>query len=124
MLWLFATSDSVIVRDSEMRQAMKTIRALRQDQGWTQFELALQVGVQPQAVYLWESGRRTPQVPQLRRLGEVFGICSDEIELVAARGGEGTRERPSADRRLSERTPGRDRSGRAAVRGEASRAAD
>ena len=55
-------SYSVIVQLSEMRHGMKTIRALRQEQGWTQFELALRVGVQPQAVYLWESGRRTPQV--------------------------------------------------------------
>jgi transcriptional regulator with XRE-family HTH domain len=59
----------------------KTIRALRREQGWTQFELALRVGVQPQTVYLWERGRRMPQVPQLRRLGQVFGLCSDEIEL-------------------------------------------
>ena len=60
---------------------MKTIRALRLERGWTQFELALMVGVQPQAVYFWESGRRTPQVPQLRKLGEIFGMCSDEIDL-------------------------------------------
>ena len=60
---------------------MKTIRALRQERGWTQFELALKVGVQPQTVYFWESGRRTPLVPQLRRLGQVFGMCSDEIDL-------------------------------------------
>ena len=60
---------------------MKTIRALRLEQGWTQFELALRVGVQPQAVYLWESGRRVPQVPQMRKLGQLFGICSDEIVL-------------------------------------------
>jgi DNA-binding XRE family transcriptional regulator len=60
---------------------MKTIRALRQARGWTQFELALAVGVQPQTVYLWESGRRLPQVPQMRRLGEVFELCSDEIDL-------------------------------------------
>lgn len=60
---------------------MKTIRALRQEHGWTQFELALMVGVQPQAVYFWESGRRTPQVPQLRKLGEIFGMCSDDIDL-------------------------------------------
>ncbi|MEA2586149.1 MAG: helix-turn-helix protein, partial [Thermomicrobiales bacterium] len=39
-----------------------TVRELRRERGWTQFELALKVGVQPQAVYLWESGRRTPQV--------------------------------------------------------------
>ena len=60
---------------------MKTIRQLRQAQSWTQFELALQVGVQPQTVYLWESGRRLPQVTQLRKLGQLFGICSDEIDF-------------------------------------------
>lgn len=63
---------------------MKTIRALRQERGWTQFELALKVGVHPQAVYLWESGRRTPQVPQLRKLGALYGLCSDDIILVNA----------------------------------------
>jgi DNA-binding XRE family transcriptional regulator len=60
---------------------MKTIRALRLERGWTQFELALKVGVQPQTVYFWESGRRMPLVPQLRRLGQLFGLCSDEIDL-------------------------------------------
>ena len=60
---------------------MKTIRALRQERGWTQYELALKVGVHPQAVYLWESGRRTPQVMQLRKLGRVFVMCSDDIDL-------------------------------------------
>ncbi|HLU37179.1 MAG TPA: helix-turn-helix transcriptional regulator [Thermomicrobiales bacterium] len=60
---------------------MKTIRTLRQERGWTQYELALKVGVHPQAVYLWESGRRTPQVPQMRKLGQAFGMCSDDIDL-------------------------------------------
>ena len=59
----------------------KTIRGLRRKRGWTQFELALRVSVQPQTVYLWERGRRMPQVPQLRRLGQVFGLCSDEMRL-------------------------------------------
>jgi DNA-binding XRE family transcriptional regulator len=61
---------------------MQSIRALRLERGWTQFELALAIGVQPHTVYLWESGRRTPQVAQLRKLGAVFGRCSDEIILV------------------------------------------
>jgi len=64
---------------------MPTIRTLRQKQGWTQFQLALEVGVQPQTVYLWESGRRMPQVPQLRKLGLLFGHCSDEISLERTR---------------------------------------
>ena len=97
---------------------MKTIRQLRQEHGWTQFELALRVGVQPQAVYLWESGRRVPQVPQLRTLGRLFGVCSDDIAL------EPPSEPPSpevhrtrADRRPREPTPGRSTDGRAITRG-------
>ena len=64
---------------------MKTIRELRRERGWTQFELALAIGVQPQTIYLWESGRRMPQVPQLRKLGANFGMCSDDIDLEPVR---------------------------------------
>ena len=96
---------------------MKTIRTLRLEQGWTQFELALHVGVQPQAVYLWESGRRMPQVPQLRRLGQLFGICSDEIVLEPAGDSPAvTGHQARADRRQGEPTPGRDPDGRAVTR--------
>lgn len=62
---------------------MKTIRELRLEREWSQFQLAIKVGVHPQAVYLWESGRRVPLVPQMRKLGQVFDLCSDEIVLVA-----------------------------------------
>jgi DNA-binding XRE family transcriptional regulator len=96
---------------------MKTIRQLRQEQSWTQFELALQVGVQPQTVYLWESGRRLPQVTQLRKLGQLFGLCSDEIafephyDLSAP-----AAHRAPAKRQPDEHLPGRDPDGRAVVR--------
>ena len=97
---------------------MKSIRALRQERGWTQFELALLVGVQPQAVYLWESGRRVPQVSQVRRLGQLFGICSDEIAL------EPPDDPPPRRRTGHEPTggqgsnpPGRSPDGRAVTRG-------
>src|SRR6476660_2235210 len=84
--------------------SMKTIRALRQERGWTQFELALRVGVQPQTVYLWERGRRLPHVPQLRRLGAVFGLCSDEIDLGSLE--ERTSRSPDANRpRAAQRDP-------------------
>jgi DNA-binding XRE family transcriptional regulator len=63
-------------------QAMNTIRSLRRERGWTQFDLALAVGVQPQTIYLWEKGQRLPRVPQLRRLGQIFEVCSDDIALV------------------------------------------
>ena len=97
---------------------MKTIRALRQEQGWTQFELALRVGVQPQAVYLWESGRRMPQVPQMRKLGELFGICSDEIILEPiSEASTVTGHRTRASRHRGEPAPGRGPNGRAVTRG-------
>ncbi len=60
---------------------MQSIRQLRHDHGLTQFELALKIGVQPQSVYLWESGRRVPKVIQIRKLGQLFGVCSDCIQL-------------------------------------------
>ncbi len=59
----------------------RTIRELRRERGWTQYELSIKVGVQPQTVYFWESGRRRPQVAQVRKLGQVFEISSDEILL-------------------------------------------
>jgi DNA-binding XRE family transcriptional regulator len=83
-------------------QIMTTIDMLRRERGWTQFELALAVGVQPQTIYLWESGRRQPKVSQMRKLGKVFGMCSDEIDLAqtpaahaepAARGPQGATSR-------------------------------
>jgi DNA-binding XRE family transcriptional regulator len=81
---------------------VKTIRALRQERGWTQYELAVKVGVHPQAVYLWETGRRTPQVPQMRRLGQAFEMCSDDIDLApgvdgAAAAGKDRRSGASSD---------------------------
>jgi DNA-binding XRE family transcriptional regulator len=76
---------------------VKTIRELRLERSWTQYELALRVGVHPQAVYLWESGRRTPQVPQLRKLGKIFGLCSDEIDLPTIKASRGSEPGPEAD---------------------------
>ena len=103
---------------------MKTFRELRRELGWTQFELALKVGVQPQAVYLWESGRRTPQVPQVRKLGAVFGLCSDEIELEPQLSVHRAPHRPRADRQPGEPVPGRDPTGRATTRGDEAHAVD
>lgn len=60
---------------------MSTIRTLRQARGLTQFDLAIQVGVQPLTVSLWERGERTPHVSPLRMLGRVFEMCSDDIQL-------------------------------------------
>ena len=99
---------------------VRTIRELRRERGWTQFELALAVGVQPQTVYLWESGRRIPQVPQVRKLGQIFGICSDEIALeLRANRAVAASQWARADRYPGETPPGRGPDGRVVTRGHA-----
>ena len=88
---------------------MKTIREHREGRGWTQFALALKVGVQPQAVYLWEQGRRLPKVVPMRKLGIVFGLCSDEIVLEPREKLTHSPREPQTDRQRDEAVPGRDR---------------
>lgn len=61
---------------------MTTIRQLREERDWSQFDLALKVGVRPETVYQWETGRAIPKVLQLRKLAEIFGMSSDAITLV------------------------------------------
>jgi DNA-binding XRE family transcriptional regulator len=100
---------------------MRTIRELRHERGWTQFELALKVGVQPQAIYLWETGRRTPQVMQLRKLGQIFEMCSDDIALVTPVDDEHLDYRPDVGRGQSEPVANRNRQGLVSTRGNSTR---
>lgn len=64
------------------------IRLLRLKEGWTQEELALEIGVRPSEISHLESGRRTPTLRTLQRLAKVFNVrCSymiwlaEELEL-------------------------------------------
>ena len=47
--------------------------------GLTQEELAEKCSVTPQAVSKWENGLTAPDISLLPRLGEVFGITTDEL---------------------------------------------
>ncbi len=58
---------------------MKTIRQLRQEQGWTQLQLAWRLGVQQASVSLWESGRVVPRPATQQRLADLFGVWVGEI---------------------------------------------
>jgi transcriptional regulator with XRE-family HTH domain len=66
---------------------MQTIRTMRQQRGWSQFELALRVGVPLPVLRGWESGQ-APPLPQLRRLAGVFDapIGLDPVGDPAGRG--------------------------------------
>lgn len=61
---------------------MKTIRELRDSNGWSQLELAYKIGVTPATVSNWERGVFEPKVTQLRALARAFDVRMDDIALV------------------------------------------
>jgi transcriptional regulator with XRE-family HTH domain len=66
---------------------MATVRELREQRGWSQFELAVKTGVTPATIYNWETRRRKPTIDHLRKLAEVFGVRMEDIDFEEA-GGE------------------------------------
>jgi transcriptional regulator with XRE-family HTH domain len=62
---------------------MKTIRELRDRQGWTQLEMANRLGVTPATVYNWERGKYEPTASKLRQIAQLFNVSMDDIALVS-----------------------------------------
>ncbi len=61
---------------------MRTIRELREEQRWTQLELAYKLGVTPATVSNWERGVYEPKVSQLRAIARLFDVSMDDVALV------------------------------------------
>ena len=55
------------------------IAALRRAAGWSQGELAQQLGVSPSAVGMYEQGRREPSADTLVALARLFGVSLDYL---------------------------------------------
>ena len=62
--------------------------ALRREQGWSQEELALRLGVSRQAVSKWERAESSPDTDNLIALARLYGISLDELLLHAPEEGE------------------------------------
>jgi transcriptional regulator with XRE-family HTH domain len=60
---------------------VRTIRELREAQGWTQLELGNKLGVTPVTVYNWERGQHMPTALQLRAIARVFNVSMDDIDF-------------------------------------------
>lgn len=84
---------------------MKTIRQLREERGWTQLHLAIQLGVTPVTIYNWERGNSEPRVSQFRRLARLFGVSMDVLALA----GEEEREADTTVAASGEESPPTDR---------------
>jgi transcriptional regulator with XRE-family HTH domain len=55
------------------------IIALRKKAGWSQEELAYQMGVSRQSVSKWESGTSIPDLERILKLSQVFGVSTDYL---------------------------------------------
>lgn len=55
------------------------LRKLRQERGWTQRQVAEQLGVSTQAVSKWERDQGIPDVGLLPHLAEIFGVSMEGL---------------------------------------------
>jgi len=58
--------------------ADKIIR-LRKQNGWSQEELAAQLGVSRQSVSKWESGNAIPDLDKILKMSKIFGVSTDYL---------------------------------------------
>lgn len=57
----------------------ENIRALRKEKGWTQQQLAEEIGVSRQMVTRWENGWNVPSLPYANKLSALFGVSVAEL---------------------------------------------
>ena len=55
------------------------IMEMRKKNGWSQEELAYQLGVSRQSVSKWESGASIPDLERILKLSEIFGVSTDYL---------------------------------------------
>ncbi len=55
------------------------LRELRAERGWSQQDLAEQLGVSRQSVNAIETGRYDPSLPLAFRIADTFGLTIEEI---------------------------------------------
>lgn len=58
---------------------MTALREIRQKAGMSQVELAKILGNTPEAICLWESGARKPDIIMIKKLALIFDVTTDEL---------------------------------------------
>lgn len=81
-----ATGKFLIRKEGQEMILAEKIMEMRKKNGWSQEELAYQLGVSRQSVSKWESGASIPDLERILKLSEIFGVSTDyllkeEIEL-------------------------------------------
>ena len=57
----------------------KKIKQLREELGLTQKDVAQRLGLNPSAVNRWETGEKRPELPNLVKLADMFGVSLDYL---------------------------------------------
>lgn len=70
--------DSVMRRGKKMILADKIMK-LRKQCGWSQEELAEQLGISRQSVSKWESGTSIPDLEKIIKMSGIFGVTTDYL---------------------------------------------
>lgn len=68
------------------------IAMLRKRSGWSQEELAMQLGISRQSVSKWESAASVPDLDKIIKLSEIFGVSTDFLLKEESGGREVTPE--------------------------------
>lgn len=88
-----------VIQDQDLRRALGArIKELRKQQGWTQKELALKLGLQFSHLNKYEGGLHAPPLEKLVQLAEVFNTTVDFLIT-----GQRNDDLPVHDRRLLDR---------------------
>ena len=64
-----------------MPNKKKTLAALRNEKELSQKMFALQVGVSPSLVCMWETGKRNPSLHNALKIASFFGIPIEQIKF-------------------------------------------
>ena len=59
-----------------------TLRAIRINKGWTLEEASIKIGVSKDTLSNWERGKTYPDVPQMKRIEEVYNVPYDSINFL------------------------------------------
>jgi transcriptional regulator with XRE-family HTH domain len=57
----------------------ENIKRLRKEKGLSQIELSVEIGVYPDYISFWESGKRMPSLLNAVALADSLGISLDEL---------------------------------------------
>lgn len=61
-----------------------TLKALRVNAGYDQKTAAQKIGVTPETLGSWERGKSFPNVPQISKLEDLYGVTYADINFLPA----------------------------------------